>query len=417
MDIDSVGAASIQRAVEKRMRTVGASSLADYVALLSSNSMEIQGLVECVVVPETWFFRGRETFAALVEIARHHRAQLGAHRAVRILSVPSSTGEEPYSIVMALVDAGFAMSEFSVEAVDVSVSALEKAGVARYGANSFRGDDLAFRERHFTKSDRGWQLSRSIMDGVRFRRRNVTAPDFLSDCAPFHIVFCRNLLIYLETETQSALVDRLTELMVPEGHLFLGSGEAIAISGKPYSNAGYAMAFAYRRAPQAGGAKWKQGEERPSNKMTGSRRQGAPVRKSVLAPSPAKPAKTAAVFKASSKVSLAAVSEEPGKSLLIQARELADAGRLEDAAALCERLLLSASATAEVLYLLGVVRDAQGNFALAAECYRKAIYLDPTHTDAMLHLALVRERQGEPGVAANLRARARRVDLGGDIRP
>lgn len=411
MDVGSVGATSTERAVERRMRAVGISSQVEYLSKLHTDSIEVQELIECVVVPETWFFRGKETFAAMLELAHEIAVKIGAARPLRVLSVPSSTGEEPYSIVMALLDGGFDPSVIEVEAVDVSVSALEKAAVGTYGTNSFRGNDLRFRERHFTKVKLGWQLSRAVMDNVRFRRRNVVAHDFLTDCAPFHFIFCRNLLIYLDRETQSGLVDRLSELLLPGGHLFLGSGEAIAISEKPFANSGYSMAFAYRKQPT-------QLARSPTNKQQSTRPLRLSKRPTDNVPANPKSVKRAARSPSGGSSSVNPVSPAPLRSaspdppLLEQARVLADSGQLSEAASACERIIAKGSSSADTLYLLGVVRDAQGDLGEAAECYRKAIYLDPTHTDAMLHLAHLRDGQGDSDSAANLRARARRIDSG-----
>lgn len=417
MDIESVGPSSIERALNKRMRATGLSDSSQYLSRLLADSLEVQELVECVVVGETWFFRGMEAFAAMLDIARGWRSQIGPGRPLRVLSVPSSTGEEPYSIVMALLDGGFNSAEIVVEAIDVSVSALEKAGAALYSANSFRGNDLAFRDRYFQKVGTMWQLGASVTDQVRFRRRNVVAQDFLADTMPFHIVFCRNLLIYLDSETQSRLVDRLTELLVPKGFLFLGSGEAIALSEKPFVSTGYPMSFSFQRlhpesvTPRDRSARLaspaeRHGTGRPARRspeqLAGKRVTGTPPSKRVLPTPPRTPTPPKTGISAD--------------DLVTQARGHANAGRLNDAAVICERLIADGNSTAEVLYLLGVVRDALGDLAQAAECYRKAVYLDPVHTDAMLHLALVREKQGDIALAATLRARARRVEAGGDSR-
>jgi chemotaxis protein methyltransferase WspC len=94
---------------------------------------------------------------------------------------------------------------------------------------------------------------------------------------------------------------------------------------------------------------------------------------------------------------------------LATARRLADSGRLQEAADWCENDLQQQTSSAETWYLLGLVRNALGDERKAAECYRKLLYLDPDHAEALIHLALLTERNGDTAGARRLRERARRV--------
>ena len=137
MDAASVSPSVIRRAVEERQAAQRLPDPAAYLALLQQSDTELQELIEAVVVPETWFFRDREAFAALARLALEWRQQ-HAQGVMRLLSLPCSTGEEPYSMAMALLDAGIPAERFAVDAVDISQQALRKARQAEYGRNSFR---------------------------------------------------------------------------------------------------------------------------------------------------------------------------------------------------------------------------------------------------------------------------------------
>ncbi|NEM13145.1 MAG: chemotaxis protein CheR, partial [Xanthomonas perforans] len=128
-----------------RVAALGCANEDAYWLKVHNCASEQQALVEAVVVPETWFFRYPESFVALVNLARERSTQLAGARPLRILSLPCSTGEEPYSIAMALLDAGLPGDGFRIDAMDISEVNLQRAERALYGRNSFRGDDLSFR--------------------------------------------------------------------------------------------------------------------------------------------------------------------------------------------------------------------------------------------------------------------------------
>src|SRR6202035_4311950 len=98
-----------------------------------------------------------QAFAALVRLVTEER-----RRALRLLSIPCSTGEEPYSLVMSLLDAGFLPQQLHVDAVDISARALAAAKRGVYGSNSFRGADLTFRDKYFQPTANGYVLAERI---------------------------------------------------------------------------------------------------------------------------------------------------------------------------------------------------------------------------------------------------------------
>ena len=110
LDVTSVGPAIIERAVRQRSVAAQAVSADEYWLTLQGSRDEQQALIEAVIVPETWFFRYPESFATLAKLASKRLGEINNLRALRILSLPCSTGEEPYSIAMALLDAGLPVS-------------------------------------------------------------------------------------------------------------------------------------------------------------------------------------------------------------------------------------------------------------------------------------------------------------------
>jgi chemotaxis protein methyltransferase WspC len=162
LDSASVGSATIESAVRQRMETLGFKAAEDYWKRLRVADDELQELIESVVVPETWFFRDRDAFAALARLISQEWLPNHPTAVLRLLSGPCCSGEEPYSMAMALLDAGLSPDSFRIDALDISMRALARAKSGTYGANSFRGDDLTFRDRYLERTVNGYFLPERI---------------------------------------------------------------------------------------------------------------------------------------------------------------------------------------------------------------------------------------------------------------
>ena len=398
LDAVSIGPAAIERAVQQRLAACGLKNPAAYLERVRASAEELQELIEAVIVPETWFFRDREAFAALARFAFEEWLRAHATGVLRVLSLPCSTGEEPYSAAMALLDAGFPADRFRVDALDISRRSLAGARRAVFGRNSFRGGDVEFRDRHFTPAGAGWQLAEAVTRQVEFRPGNVLDASLPPGAATYDVIFCRNLLIYFDRPTQDRAIANLTRLLAPDGWLFVGPSETGLLLSHAFVSAKVPLAFAFRPAgavPQVAA---------PVDAPRVPRRV-PPAR--VVTPARDLPFSSVTVR------STAAVAEPPvkTKSGLEHAMLLADQGRLVEAAKECEAHLHAHGPSAKAFYVLGLVRDGSGNHADAAEFYRKALYLDPVHHEALVHLALLLDGQGDRAGAKVLTDRARRLEL------
>jgi len=391
LDATTIGSSSLQRTIRLRMKAMGAADVEAYEHLIATSAAEWNQLVEAVVVTETWFFRDRQAFSALADMM--HKNWLPAHATgrARILSLPCSSGEEPYSITMAMLDAGVPASRFVVDAVDLSQRVIEKALGGVYGKNSFRGQDLEYRDRHFSREGELFSVRLPVRECVTFRQANLLGEGFPLVRASYDYIFCRNLLIYFDRATQQQAFRRLEGLLVPGGTLFVGPAEIPLAMENGFSGLNLAMAFACRRA-----------SELPNGKRTAVLPRPAKV-------SPRLPAPVQIGKPAAPKVGIARANgvEKAVVVALDHARQLADGGQLEEAVRICRAHLDQQGASVDAYYLLGVIHDAQGNPA-AREFYRKALYLDPNHYESLLQMALWAERDGDAHTARNLRRRAQR---------
>jgi chemotaxis protein methyltransferase WspC len=395
LDVASIGAPAVARAVQTRMSARQQGQPAAYLEQIRNSPEELQALVETVVVHETWFFRDREAFVAVAALAARDWLANPAKPPMRLLSAPCSTGEEPHSMAMALIDAGLPPERFSIDATDISAQALGRAREGVYGKNSFRGADLSFRERHFSPTPEGLRISEAARASVRFKQTNLLAADGVGAAESYDVVFCRNLLIYFDTDTQQRAIQILRRLLSPDGLLFVGPGEANLMLAAAFAPAQIPLAFAFRKsAPAAPPA--KSAVTRPQIAAVATRPAAAsPPRRPAFNPAQAQPA------------SNAVAAGRPG---VAEIRRLADGGRLADAAKACEEHLRKEEPAAEAWRLLGLLRDASGELDRAADCYRKALYLDPTDRETLGHLALLLKRQGDVSGAKRVSARALRLE-------
>lgn len=394
LDPGSLGGA-FPRAVAGRMRAAGLASADAYAGLIAADPASWAALVAELVVPETWFFRGgREYFAHLAAWV----AGRPAGRAVRVLCVPCSTGEEPYSLAVALTEAGVPPARVTIDAVDLSDDHLRRAAAGRYAAYSFREPGPDPRPAFFAAVGGQWELSPAVRARVRFRAANVADADFLAGEPPYDLILCRNLLIYLTAEVRERVMGRLDSALAPGGLLGLTAPEAddlpagrFVADGPPafclYRPADPTPARAARAAPPPTLAS---GGRVPP--VASSRTEGARPPLATRPPEPTPPP--------------VAVLAPPDPEAA--ARVLADAGRLDEARAACEQALAS-TPTAGLHCLRGVIHLAAGERDAAAESFRKALYLDPDHAESLDHLAALADRRGDRPAAAAFRRRLARL--------
>ncbi|MGC5702243.1 protein-glutamate O-methyltransferase CheR [Pseudomonas sp. NFXW11] len=401
LDVASVGPAIIERAVRQRCHALFAHSSDEYWHKLQGSREEQQALIEAVIVPETWFFRYPESFATLVKLARARLEQIKGMRALRLLSLPCSTGEEPYSIAMALLDGGLAPHQFKVDGLDVSPLSVERARGALYGKNSFRGQHLEFRERHFVAEDERYRLSERVREQVRLQVGNVLDPGLLAAEPAFDFVFCRNLLIYFDQPTQRQVFEVLKRLTHEQGVLFIGPAEGSLLGRLGMRSIGIPQSFAFSR----------QQEPEPAPQPAP---QPAALPQPLPLPIPPRKPATPAPRQRPFAVRAAAVPVvesapvSDATSLLAKIANLANEGKSAEARAACEGYLQRHEPVAQVFYWLGLLSDVAGNAMEAQGFYRKALYLAPQHPEALAHLAALLASQGDVAAAQRLQERAAR---------
>ena len=378
---------TMTKAIRQRMADCGLTDMQAYLTRLQTSNQELEALIETVVVPETWFFRYQEAFVFLSRYVISKWLPDSPNTVLRVLSVPCSTGEEPYSIAITLIEAGLATKNFRIDAVDLSKKSIQKARLAVYSRNSFRGDNLAFRERYFTQKVDEYKLCDSVRNTVNFIHGNLLDPCLLKDKHPYHMIFCRNVLIYFDTTTREQTLQVLERLLTNKGLLFVGHSETGQLLKSRFVPVKHPLAFAHHKI---------------EDKNIDLRDRDKPIQKIS-----SKAVKNQNLLQAEQSFIKLKTQNSPelSTSNLEAARSLADCGQLNEATTICQTYLNQNPTSAEAYVLLGQLCQAVGNQKQALACFQKAIYLEPNHYQALIHLALLNEHCGDIARAAVLRQR------------
>ncbi|MBI2510964.1 MAG: methyltransferase domain-containing protein [Opitutae bacterium] len=389
-------------------------------------------LAVALTVTETYFLRGAEHFRALIETALPECQRSGrGDRPLRLLSAGCASGEEPFSLAIALRERGaWIAHSVQIVGVDANREMLAKARLGRFSAWSLRETPPAIRDRYFRPTGADFLLDEEIRGMVSFLERNLAASnDDLWPPASLDVVFCRNMLMYFTPEAAEALIARIERALVPGGFLFLGHAETLrglstgfqlrrshgaffyqvgepsrAGAGEPVSRA-EPSALGWS-APELAppGASWVDEIGRSAEKIEVL--SAAARRRSEHETMVAGAAAGVSGFDraldlhrqdrfAEALAHLQATSAEAARDAdfqVLQAVLLVNCGRTDEAEARCRPLLSRLDAAAH--YVVALCREHAGDLAAAFEHAETAAYLDPQFAMPRFLLGRLSKRQG-----------------------
>jgi chemotaxis protein methyltransferase WspC len=387
LDAESLGERVVSDSLAEARSALG---IADDEALYGeaiAHPQAFSEIVEHFVVPESWFFRAGDQYADLVRFAREQPNR----RPLRVLSLPCASGEEAYSAVIALVEAGLAPDDINVLGIDISRMSIGRAQAGVFRSSALRGRSMPDA---WTQSRAGgFAIASGIKRCARFRVGNALDPKLLDPSERFDVVFCRNLLIYLLPAARARVLTTLLATLEPGGLLFAGQAEVFKTVGsdlRPYEG-GCPLSYIRDPVPLTTAA------QEPAPRRI-------PVERAAASQGPMQPRVDP--------VGVAAPIESARSQWSPQElspKALADAGRLEEARTACRLRLLRAPEDIETLFLLGLVESARADLVAAEAAFARVCFLDRDHVPAMDHRIALAERQGRPKLAGELRKRSVRL--------
>ncbi len=385
--------AGLESLVAERLSAFGGGE-PEYLAELARSPEELDRLIAGIAVPETWLFRYPRSFDLLLEFLERRRAT-GAST-VRMLSVGCATGQEPYCMAMTALHAGWPIDRVSITGVDRNSAFLATAAAGVYGAASVRTEIPAWAVSFLRRSGDTVEVNPAVRAMVRFTRADVTGPAALRGLGPCDVIFCRNVLIYLNDAARQRLLESIGAELAAGGLVFVGHAEQVVRVAAPLRAVVAPHAFALERAdaPPPTVARTPPSNARPTR--TPAVRVQAAVPPSPAAAPSARPS-----------------PPSPAVQSLEDARLLADSGRTGDAETMIRAIIARVGPSAPAMELLGMIRMSFNDSAGAKRLFEQAVYLEPDRSASLLQLALLSERSGDARRATAYWERARRASSDG----
>ncbi len=216
--------------VREHLRERGHARGTDLLRAMRKTNVEYEALLERLLTQETTFFRYPavyEAFEKRVLPELHVKKFWKNPRTLRVWSAGCSTGEEPYSIAITIIDTlSFAEAwEVEILATDIGRLALRHAERGIYAGRSIASVSEKQLAAHFAPVDGGYQVKSRVRKMVSFAQMNLASPVYIGR---MDLIFCMNVLIYFSEERRHAMVQRFYDALEPGGYLFLGHSESIS---------------------------------------------------------------------------------------------------------------------------------------------------------------------------------------------
>ncbi len=246
----------VDRRVAERMEATGSTSFASYFARLRSDlDGEIEQFINAFTVNETYFYREDHQLRCLTtDLLAQRVAAKPRAEAMRIWSMPCSTGEEPYSIAMWMLENWSEVDAWDIEIVgsDIDTRVLEAAREGFYGRRALMRLPPELIDKYFEPAgEERWRILQDLRDSVRFSTANVMDPVETGLHGRFDVIFCRNMLIYFDDTSRRLAAENLYESLLPGGYICLGHTESMSRISPLFEVCRFADAIVYRRPMEA----------------------------------------------------------------------------------------------------------------------------------------------------------------------
>lgn len=249
----------VDKRLEDRIAATEAPSFQSYFALLRADTAgeEMERLISRFTVNETYFYREDHQFRCLSgSLLPRIAAKKRRGQPIRIWSVPCSTGEEPYSIAIWLLEnwAEVDLHEIEIIGSDIDAEVLRAAAEGLYGPRALMRLPPAIISRYFEPAGSGsYRVIPALRDSIRFTRANIIDPAQAMAYRGFDVIFCRNLLIYFDDASRRQAAENLYDCLSPGGYICLGHSESMSRISSLFQVRRFPEAIVYQKPGEGGG--------------------------------------------------------------------------------------------------------------------------------------------------------------------
>lgn len=242
----------VDKRLVERIEATGAEDFRSWFIALrfEASGDELQHLVNAMTVNETYFFREAYQFDCMVndlmnDIAKRKRRG----ERIRIWSIPSSTGEEPYTIAIYLLEQWKLINDYEVEILssDIDTKVLDTAQRGLYSQRSVSQMPKAYLDKYFTKRGDEYAISRDLVSAVEFSRVNLSDPADTRRFRDIDLIFCRNLLIYFDDLSRRVAAEAMFDALTPGGFVCLGHSESMSRITSVFTPRRFSDALVYQK--------------------------------------------------------------------------------------------------------------------------------------------------------------------------
>lgn len=405
---------TLKKAIAKRMEALGFKSDLDYHSFLQNSTgtaEEFDELISLLTVGHTNYFRSPDHFRALREyVLPRITSQKDKDKRIRIWSAGCSTGDEPYSIAITLLEAlkGLKQWDIKILATDINIQFLQHARSGIYDSWTTRYVARELFDKYFVKTENSALLKDQIKNMVKFFYLNLATDGYSfaqEGIDKFDIIFCRNVLIYFRKNMVKKIVKKFYDLLEDNGYLFLGYSENLSQFSRNFEPNSLYGVFFYEKSPPELRTK---PERVPQTKP---REIPPPPRikpKETVAPEPKEIDEEKLYleginhfgeerFEKAAEIFEHILEKNPrsARALLGIGFLLANKGRDSEARQKSQEVLEIDQLLPEAYYLLGILNEREGNLKATRESYERAIFLEKDFIMAHFNLAILYKREGK----------------------
>lgn len=372
-----------ERKIRDSIQERGYTSFKEYLNVLrydQKGEHEINRLIDLITNNETYFFREPSHFELLKTHILPELLQKGISP-IKIWSAGCATGEEAYTLAIVIKQFQQLHGSFPIRiiATDIDMTALRKAGEARYGQHSFRGVNPSIIRSYFTRNSHGWVLNRDIVNMVDFRHLNQVNGVYPSgDLHDVDVIFFRNVSIYFKPETNLRILSKLYDTLREGGYLFPGVTETMQYRTNPFFLREVGNVFILQKVPQPA----------PASKPV-----PPPIRpRPIESPVPSEKVQPTTV---TAKVEMKSDSAHNKALNLQQAIEFLNQSNFMEASAVLNELIEERMAEEDAMLLMAHIQFNRGNVDQARQLIERVLLVNDIRPEAFLLQGMIKKNMGE----------------------